>query len=230
RKGNFDLQHTIAWNYDAFLSFYNKQGFLITVGGFRKEIEDINFDRDSQEIIGDQSFSQQEPSNAEGIATVEGVEIEAQLNFRFLPAPFDGLLLSTNTSFIRTSTFYQQRQRLENPTRFVDSFIELPMIGQTDFIFNLSLGYERGGFTGRISYIQQGRTVREVEARAEETRYDGGFNRVDLTFKQRISKNLRLYINMNNLTNQRDIREAGPFDTRIDEFGMTADFGVQISL
>ena len=41
-RGKPDLKHTTAWNYDAFLSFYNKFG-LFTIGGFYKELDNIDY-------------------------------------------------------------------------------------------------------------------------------------------------------------------------------------------
>ncbi|MEQ9296927.1 MAG: TonB-dependent receptor [Cyclobacteriaceae bacterium] len=229
-QGNFDLQHMIAWNYDAFFSFYNRLG-LLTVGGFYKELTNIDFSRDSRftNEFGT-VLLRTRPDNTQSTATVQGVEIDLQMNFRFLPSPFDGILLSANATFIETNTFYPFLEVLRNPTRELESEREAPMIGQPNSIYNLSLGYERGGFTGRISFMHQGTVVADINDRSDTDTYTQSFERVDLTFKQRVSEKLRVYMNFNNITNQQDVNLLQGLETSVSMFGPTADFGLQFQL
>jgi len=229
-QGNFDLEHLIAWNYDAFFSFYNNLG-LFTVGAFYKEFTNMDFNRDSRftDEFGTVLLRTQ-PDNTRSTATVQGVEFDLQMNFRFLPAPFDGILLSANATFIETTTFYPFLQVLRNPTREVQTEREGPMLGQPSSIYNLSLGYERGGFTGRVSFMYQGRVGEDINIREDQDDYTREFSRVDVTFKQRVNEQLRVFINVNNLTNQKDINLIQGNQSSVAMFGVTADFGLQFQL
>ena len=83
-QGEPNLKHTKVWNYDAFLSFYNKFG-LFTIGAFYKELEDIDYIRSSKTIPAGRSITYDllKPENAEGISVAKGLEFELQTNLRF---------------------------------------------------------------------------------------------------------------------------------------------------
>ncbi|MEM9858037.1 MAG: hypothetical protein AAF843_11795 [Bacteroidota bacterium] len=104
------------------------------------------------------------------------------------------------------------------------------MLGQPNSIYNFSLGYEKGGFTGRISLMYQGQVGRDINIREEQDDYTQEFTRVDLTFKQRVNENLRVFVNVNNLTNQQDINLIQGLESSVAMFGVTADFGLQFQL
>lgn len=231
-QGNFDLEHTTAWNYDLFLSFYNDFG-LLTVGGFYKELTNIDYNSNSRftDEFGS-LLNLFEPRNVEEVTTVQGIEVDMQLNFRFLPRPFDGIVMSANATFLESETQYPFLTVLQNPLRFVEDSRSAPLVGQPNSIWNLSLGYEKGGFTGRFSVVHQGETLRGINNIVQQDDLlDGRTTRLDLTFKQTLTENLKLYVNINNITNQAETRIRGPVD-RLDErasvFGATADFGVQL--
>ena len=106
-RGNPDLQHTIAWNYDAFLSIYGNRG-LFTLGGFYKRLDDISFIRNTR--IQDPNdwfgYSLTSPVNSEEETVVKGFEVELQTNLKTLPNPWDGVVLGLNYSHITSKTFF----------------------------------------------------------------------------------------------------------------------------
>ncbi len=229
-RGNFDLAHTIAWNYDLFLSFYNKIG-LFTIGGFYKELTNIDFEATRRiQINENETFVLNEPTNAVGMATVKGVELDAQVNLNFLPTPFDGLIFSANATLLETTTQYPFLRTFENPFRIVLTEREAEMVGQPDLVWNVSVGYEKGGFTGRISAVYQG-TARgdDLRERPDYDEFVVSTTRWDLTFKQKITENLKAYVNFNNITNQQEQSLFGTRLSRVQNFGTTADFGFQLS-
>ena len=228
-RGNFDLQHTTAWNYDAFLSFYSDWG-LLTVGGFYKELTNIDYQSNSR---FDDEFGSTlnlfEPRNVEDITTVQGIETDLQLNFRFLPKPFDGILLSGNFTLLQSATNYPFLVSLRNPTRLVEEVREAPLVGQPNSIWNLSLGYEKGGFTGRFSVVHQDLVIDGIAREPQTDTFEGKTTRFDLTFKQAINDNLKLYVNFNNITNQAETQLlTTDILTNTTVFGATADFGFQL--
>ncbi len=228
-RGNFDLQHTTAWNYDLFLSFYNDWG-LLTVGGFYKELTNIDYQSNSRfEDEFGSTLNLFEPRNVEDVTTVQGIETDIQLNFRFLPRPFDGLLLSGNFTLLQSATNYPFLVSLRNPTRLVEEVREAPLVGQPNSIWNLSLGYEKGGFTGRFSVVHQALVIDDIAREPQTDEFEGKTTRLDLTFKQAISDNIKLYVNFNNITNQAET-ELLTTDilTNTTVFGATADFGFQL--
>ncbi len=235
-QGNPSLLHTTAYNYDAFTSFYNKLG-MFTVGLFYKEIENIDYIRTSRireegDIFG---FYLTEPVNSIGTSTVKGFEIELQTNFRYLPRPFDGIVLYANYSRMFSQT--------EFPFTYIDGYEPTPpfrprvvdtvrlerMPGQVDYVGNISLGYEKGGFSGRISLIVQGPSLQTIGTRSELDGYNGSFARWDLILRQKIKKRFSVYFNLNNFTNYSESSYLGSsrYVTREELFGWTGDIGVR---
>ncbi|MEM9298413.1 MAG: TonB-dependent receptor [Bacteroidota bacterium] len=252
-RGNFDLQHQTSWNYDLFLSFYNKFG-LLTIGGFLKQIDNIDFIRTSvvtsitpnttPDVNG---FDLIQPENAVGITDVQGIEIDFQANLTSLPSPWNGVVFSANATFIDSETFYPVVTQARNPIRPVLGVREGSLVGQPDEVYNVSLGYERGGFSGRVSMIHQanvfgilgnnqgdelGGLNSEIDNNAQLDRFTGRTTRLDLSFSQKVRKNLKVIFNANNITNQRETafisdRELSNGLIEGQIFGMTLDLGLQ---
>jgi TonB-dependent receptor len=248
-RGEPNLKQMTAWNYDVILSFYEKFG-LFTIGAFYKDIDNIDytltsrvFDRDSP-ING---LNLTRPVNADRTSTILGFEIDLQSNFRFLPSPLDGIVISANYTHLKSETFY--------PISLIETLPVFPwtstvkdtirsgrMPGQVDDLLNLSIGYEKKGFSARISLIYQGPslfTSGETDAGSlaqsvgiipELDQIVGASSRWDLSVKQKITKNFEVYLNINNLTNTKETSYlAGSFNilpTSVFVYGLTADIGI----
>jgi TonB-dependent receptor len=234
-QGNPSLKHTVAWNYDAFISFYNNLG-LFTIGGFYKELENIDYLRTSRLTEGEYSgYELTEPVNDENITTVKGFEIELQTNFRYLPKPFDGIVLYANYSRIFSQTFFPLFEvgprSTEPPYGFtiIDTVREGRMPGQADYIANLSIGYEKGGFSGRLSMIYQGPTLQTVGTRSELDGFTDDYVRWDMVFRQNITSGFSIYANLNNITNKAEKAFLGSrnFPTKQEYFGWSAEVGLR---
>ncbi len=238
-EGAPELRHTQVWNFDAFFSFYNKFG-LFTIGGFYKELTDIDYVRTSR-ITNQgptQGYDYVRPVNAVADANAYGLEFDLQTNFKFLPKPFNGILLSANYSFVKAETFYPffqvgPERSPEPPFRpvVIDTLRAGRVPGQAEHIFNVSLGYEYKGFSGRLSVVYQSESLGTVGRREEQDGFTDSFQRWDLSIQQKLGKTgLALIANMNNISNtpQRTFVAIG-FPTREEYFGWTGDLGVKYS-
>ena len=90
------------------------------------------------------------------------------------------------------------------------------MPGQVDNLVNLSIGYEKGGFSARVSMIYQGlslfaqeepeiaRLAPSVGITAEKDNYVAATTRWDLVVKQNIGKHFQVFLYVNNFTNVRE--------------------------
>jgi len=247
-RGNIDLKHMSAWNYDAILSFYGKFG-LFTIGAFYKDLENIDYTITTR-IVNDEmvtnGYDLTMPINAEQSSTIKGIEIDLQTNFRFLPAPLDGLLISANYTLLRSETYFPYTNIETIPffpftTTVTDTFRLGPMPGQVDDVVNLSIGYEKRGFSARISMVYQssslrvseeaaiGSLARSVGKNAALDNYTGSFTRWDMTLKQTFRKKYTIYANLNNITNTPETAyifgSRGNLQTREVVYGMTFDIG-----
>ncbi len=233
-RGNPDLKNTSAWNYDLFLSFYNKLG-LFTIGGFYKELDNIDYIRSSRITEAGTYFGYTiiQPVNADILSTVKGIEIDLQTNLRFLPSPWNGILIGANFTIMESKTYYPLFDIGRNPDTgyayIIDTVRVGPMPGQAEKLANVSVGYERKGFSARLSMVYQGESLAVVGTRAELDGYTDKLFRMDLAVQQKFGKRWSLYVNVNNMTNSADKSYLGikKYPTAEEYFGMTTDFGLR---
>ncbi|MFV1981261.1 MAG: TonB-dependent receptor domain-containing protein, partial [Rhodothermia bacterium] len=236
-RGNAELKHATAWNYDAYLSFYNRWG-LFSVGGFFKNIWDIDYIRSSRITEGElNGFTLTQPENAIGKSKVIGVEFDVQTNLNWLPSPLDGIVLFMNYSLIDSETPYPVLKigpRSPDPPfkpTFIDTVRAGKMPGQADYLANIAVGYEKGGFSGRVAVVFQGRSLQFVGTREELDGFTRAYARWDFTLQQKLAAGFSLFTNVNNFTNRPDgaFLANEDFPTREEFFGWSADLGVRFS-
>ncbi len=238
--GNPQLQHMIAWNYDLFFSFYRSSG-LFTVGFFQKELSNIDVQYDFIEtdrrdpLFG---YSVSQPINISETTTVRGVEIDLQGNLRKLASPLNGIVFSVNMTLIESSTFYPFFERrgdtgtpLFTPF-FADATRPGNMPGQPDLTANLSLGYEKGGFSGRVSMLVQDNSFTSLGLRPEFDNYSRLLVRWDAVVSQKVNNRLQLFANWNNFSNapQESFQFRERYITNREYFGFTADIGLRYKI
>ncbi len=238
-RGQPYLKHTKVWNYDIFFSFYGNYG-LFTLGAYYKSLKDIEYIRvsritDPGPTVG---YTLTQPENSEYETEVYGIEFEVQTNLRFLPNPFDGIVISANYSYIHSKThfpFLKVGPRSPLPPfnfTFIDTAREGRMPGQANHLANVTVGYEKGNFSGRISMIYQGDALQTIGVRSELDGYSDDFVRWDLAMQYKFLPNMAVTFNMNNLTNLPEGAFLGieTYATREEYFGWTADLGIRLDL
>ena len=233
-RGDPDLKHAKVWNYDAYISLYNRLG-LFTLGYFYKSLQDIDYIRTSRIQGGTYSgFTLTQPENADGETVVKGFEIELQTNLKALPSPFDGIVIYANYSRIYSETYYPLLvvERGGPPffqLTFIDSIRVGRMPGQAQDLANFTLGYEKGGFSSRLSMIYQGESLSTIGTREELDGFTDSYIRWDFVLKQKMGRGFSLFLNVNNLTNQSERSYLGirAYPTAQEYFGWTGDIGLQ---
>jgi TonB-dependent receptor len=252
-RGDPDLENTVAWNYDLFLSFYNSFG-LLTVGAFHKQLRNVDYLRQRAILDRDDPFNGYRITEPDNIpeSTVSGVEIDLQGNLRnATPRFLKGFVFGVNLTLLTSETSYPffQIDRRTNPTpppffttTITDTVRAAPLVGQADVIANLNLGYEIGGFSGRVSAQYQGNSLSPgnagigsnnsgVSIRAAQDVYDQEFWRMDLALKQQVSSQITVVLNVNNLLDTPEQTYLLGTTRRLpaseEYFGRTADLGFQ---
>ena len=244
RRGTPLAEPSISTNYDAFLSFYSNRIGLFTVGGFLKEIDNLLYLR-TKTILdpaaeglpnSTRGLPITEPVNNESTTKIRGLEVEWQANFTFLPRPFNGLILYANYARIFSETQYPQtilERQTEPPFRVVavDTFRVGRMPNQASHIANVSLGYDQGGFSGRVSMLYQGSSLSVIGDRKEVDGFTEAYIRLDASLKQKISSRLDVFLNLNNLTDRpdRSFQNTIGFPTAQEYYGLSIDLGAQYS-
>ena len=235
-RGNPDLKPATAWNYDAFLTGYSRLG-MVTLGAFYKEVADVAFlysrkARPDLDGVSDR-YTVIDPQNTADLTFVRGLEVELQTNFKWLPSPFDGIVLYGNYASIRSEARYPWTYVQYDPKTFktvrIDSSRANQLPGQANNIYNFSLGYDKGKFSGRISYYFQDKILDWIGENEELDGWIDEYERIDLSASFRLTSKLRLLLNVNNLTNRHDRSFMG-VSRRVNSesiYGTQAELGVR---
>ena len=245
--GRPDLKPQISSNYDIFLSFYTNKLGLFTLGYFKKDIEDLIYEREGHKILDAEAEGYpiqwqgsilDQAENSPFLTDVSGYEVEWQTRSWWLPEPFDGFIFNFNYSKIYSHTTYPRSFVFQEvistfpylKTSAIDTFRTGPMPFQADDIANLSLGYERGSFSGRVSVLFQGKTLSNIGVRKEIDGFTDDLTRIDLSLNYRIKEKISIFFNCNNITNQPDnsYRYQSLFPTDIEYYGLSANTGVSL--
>ncbi len=245
RMGNPALKPQTSQNYDLYLSVYNNTIGLFTAGGFYKKFEDQIFSYsvvmvDPGEFGFGNEFKNRELTqqiNNKWSGDIRGVEFDWQTHFWYLPSPLNGIVLNVNYTHMNSTTtypfFHFENIFLPEPpwvtTVSADSFRVNKITGMPDDILNVSLGYEREGFSGRVSMYYQGFTITNAENRIKSIdRNQDTVFRWDVQLSQKVFSGFQVYLNLNNLTDWPDRAYLTFFDdfrTRQENYGWTGDLG-----
>jgi len=107
------------------------------------------------------------------------------------------------------------------PLSFVntDSFYVDRLIDQPNDIINLSLGYDRKGFSGRLSMLYMSDVFISTDFWPELRQTTDAYRRIDLSMKQKLPmKGLELYLNINNLNQAVDVNRMNGFNPKDPDF------------
>ena len=193
-SGNSDLEATKSMNFDLMVENYFESIGLVSLGLFQKSLTDFIYDKTSLNVVDEkygQLISSTRPENG-GTANAVGLETAFQRQLDFLPGFWKGFGIYLNYTFTNsTTTGIQERE---------NDKIALP--GTAKHMFNSSLSYENKKLVIRASL---NRTSDYIDAIGGDDFSDIYYDKqlfLDLNASYAFNKNLRVYFEANNLTNQ----------------------------
>ena len=135
------------------------------------------------------SYEVTQPQNGES-ASITGLELAVQNQLNFLPAPFDGLGVYANYTYTTSSAHLPDRSDKQR----------LP--GQVRHSGNIAGWYEKGGFSTRLALNFRGSFLSEVGGDAAEDLFVDQQYQLDLSLNHAITRSVRLFGDVLNLTNE----------------------------
>ncbi len=189
--GNPELDPTTSMNFDILAEHYFESVGIISGGLFYKDIKDFIYTSLSTDSAT--GFDLFQPLNGD-TASIFGAELAFQRKLDFLPGFMKNLSLYLNYTWLTTST-----DGIRNEDEIRED-VDLP--GTTPNMFNASLGYADKKFSLRLSTNFSDAYLDELGGNDFEDRYYDKQIFVDLNASFTINKNLRIYADLNNITNQ----------------------------
>lgn len=168
-SGNALLLPQTAWNFDASYEWYFSDAGSLTLSGFYKTIDNfvtqgalnVPNPNGGDLLIDGQAVAFNTNINSDENATISGFEVAYQQFYDFLPAPFDGLGLQANYTYIDANGVPSQVDESlfvgpasdglnpAGPNFAVDDGV-FPRV--SDHNINLIGLYEKGKWQGRVAY------------------------------------------------------------------------------
>ncbi|WP_158218913.1 TonB-dependent receptor [Roseateles aquatilis] len=166
---------------------------------FHKKIRDFAFQTDLAGAPGWEDFSHVESFANGGDATVRGLELSWTQALSTLPAPWNGLVVGANGSFVKSRATIGGY----DDGKLVTRRIALP--SQSDRSINLSLGWESPAFGARIALNHKSPYLLEVGdvLDAAQDRKVDKQNQIDASMRIQLAKGLQLQLEALNLSNER---------------------------
>ncbi|UIP06073.1 TonB-dependent receptor [Erythrobacter sp. SDW2] len=156
--GNPFLKPATAWQFDASLEWYFAQQVgSLTFNAFYKSVKDFFFQEITSRDITSNGVTQnvliRGPANFDGTGKVKGFEVAYQQTYDFLPAPFDGLGVQANYTYIDSSGLPNTFLNTGSPVN--ESTVppgNLPLEQLSKHNFNITAFYEKGPISLRAAY------------------------------------------------------------------------------
>ncbi len=224
---NMELKPATSQALDLMAEYYFNPVGVLSLGVFVKRIEDVHFSFSRVVEAGEDfnGFITPEAGwrltstvNGDRAATVKGLEATWDQALTFLPAPFDGLGVFSNYSYIETESYVPETGE------------SAPLGLQPKHTFNFAVYYEKGPLSTRLAYNHQTRGISDYgDGTAGNFLWWDERGILDWTARYQLRSNLTLVAEAGNLTDSRARRYRGD-RARVEEledFGRTYSLGLR---
>lgn len=185
-------------NIDFTLEWYYQEGSYAAIAGFTKDVDGYLGTGETEEVVtlpsGTYTYKMSRPIN-EDSTEIEGIEIAVQHMFSNLPAPFDGLGVIANMTFVDSESTADKGGE------------KLPLIGLSDSQ-NLILFYEKDEYQFRIAYNNRDRFMQSKPLSWRDGHYVDDYKQVDISGSYDLNENLTVFFEGINVTNELYIKNA----------------------
>lgn len=196
-KGNPNLKPTFSNNFDLMGEYYFSNVGILSAGVFYKDLSNIIFTDRSNLAEDTVNMIVSQPKNLQK-GMLLGLEAGISKRLDFLKGFWSGFGVEFNYSYIHSEV---DVPRQVNGQTITDK-TQLP--NQSKNLFNAVLFYERNGVMVRLAGNYRGKSVESISQQLGPGLYtwsDKNFT-VDASATVTLAKNLRVFAELNNLTNE----------------------------
>ncbi|RPE06040.1 TonB-dependent receptor [Chitinophaga lutea] len=208
--GNPNLKAAYAWNFDLMAEHYFKSVGILSGGVFYKHIRDFIYMYSDQQY-STEKFAAEYPAEKNPVPAGErwtykqarngnsvkvyGFEVALQRQLDFLPGFLKGFGVYMNYTYTKSSA-----EGVYNGDGEKRTGVTLP--GTAPHMFNASLSYENKRFSARLSGNYAAAYLDELGGSAFDDRYYDKQFFLDANASFKLTRQLRVFAEANNLTNQ----------------------------
>jgi TonB-dependent receptor len=220
--GNPDLKPMRSENFDFGLERTFGEVGAISAYYFNKQIKDFTYQTNLAGTGPWAGFTTATGFANGEAARVSGVEVSYTRNLRELPAPFDGLMVGINATYVGSSAKLARFDRTANAV--LSRSVTLP--GQSDRIVNLMLGYEKDAVSTRLAVNSKSRYLLQTGADVLNSNQDvwvDSQTQLDLSFAYRFNKRMQVIVEGINLNKERYYTYQGItlYNAQYETYGAT---------
>lgn len=226
--GNPELDPMEARNLD--LGIEQRIGYagVLSAYLFHKDIKHFVYRTDMAGTGMWTNFAQADTFANGDAASVKGLELAYSQNFsNILPAPWNGLLLSAN------ATFVSSKAKVEGYRDGVLNSRNIALPSQSDRTMNLIIGYEKGPLNMRLAANYKSKYLLEVTDIADERgdQYVDAQTQYDFSARYNLSKQTQLAFEVMNITNEKYYVYTGnrSFNSQYESYGRTFRLSMKIA-
>jgi TonB-dependent receptor len=202
-RGNAELDPTTSWNVDVMFERYFTTVGVVSGGVFYKDLQDVIFPYVFEEIRDGDRWQIFQPLNGDN-ATLWGFELAYQNQFRNLPSPWDGFGFFINYTWTDSEASLPERN-------------DIPLPGQAEQVGNIAISYEKGFFSGILTYNVRDKFIENVADDPSEDEWVDEHAQLDFQAQFRIGDRWSIFTQFYNLTDEPYRRFVGDPDTPLQE-------------
>jgi TonB-dependent receptor len=217
-EGDSKLKPVRSRNADFTAEYYLGSVGLLSAGVFYKDMDNnIYRQRDTTTLADGTLVERRRFRNADG-ATVYGFELSYEQQLRFLPAPFDGFGVFANYTDTESEVEGVLARDPANPNNFIKRTEKTPLFAQVDDTLNAGVSFSKYGIDGRLAYSWRSGYLlfNGVDINPKLDRYLDDYQQLDLTLSYRLTRNLTIFLEATNLTNEPEKAYDGDKSLRPD--------------
>lgn len=198
-RGNINLKPTFSNNFDLMGEYFFDNLSLLSGGVFYKSLDNVIYTGRSITTVDGNRYEVYQPENSEN-GWLFGFELGFSRRFTNLPGFLSGFGLEGNYTFTDSEMDVPEYSVTESGN-VVKTVTTEKLPNQSKNIFNLGLFYEKNNISFRLAGNYKGESLAVVQGNPENYRwYDKNFT-MDFTASYNISERIKVYAEINNLTN-----------------------------
>lgn len=222
--GNPNLKSLESSNFDLGIEHYPGVASVISAFAFYKSIDNFVYQTDLGGTEGYEEFDKAVTYVNGNSADIFGVELAASKQFSSLPAPWNGLLIGGNATFVDSTAEIGGYDDGE----FIARDIAMP--SQSDTSANFMIGYESDIISMRLSANYKSKYVLEVldPLDADYDAYVDDQVQLDFSLRYYLTDSIKLHFEALNLTDEvyYTYVKDKKYNTQYESYGPTYKLGI----